>query len=370
MPKPYLCDFSPYKIHKIQHPDPSDMRPFSIDKLLRPNIKALEPYSSARHEYSGNARIYLDANESPFSASHLNRYPDPSHTALRSKISALKDVPPSQIFVSHGSDEAIDLLIRAFCEPARHSILICPPTYGMYQVLARIHNVDVLTVPLTADFQLDLKAITQAIQPTTRIIFLCSPNNPTGNLLNLSDITWLLHHFHGIVAIDEAYIDFAPASSLTQVLPNHPNLVVLQTFSKAWGLAAIRAGIAIATEAITDAFYRIKLPYNLSTLTQTSLLHALDTPDLTQRHIKSILLERQRLATALASHPAVLRVYHSDANFLLIRFHNHHHIYTHLLHHGIVVRDRSHLPHCQGCLRITIGTPDENDQLLKALECV
>ena len=346
------------------------MNPFSIDKLLRPNIKALEPYSSARHEYSGNARIYLDANENPYSDSQLNRYPDPAHTDLRSKISTLKGVPPEQIFLSHGSDEAIDLLIRAFCEPARHSILICPPTYGMYQVLARIHNVEVLTVPLTVDFQLDLQVIARAIRPTTRIIFLCSPNNPTGNLLTISDITWLLHHFHGIVVIDEAYIDFASAPSLTHLLPKHPNLVILQTFSKAWGLAAIRAGIAIAKEAITDAFYRIKLPYNLSSLTQTHLLSALDKAAITRHHIELILTERHRLTTALASHPAVLRVFPSEANFLLVRFHNHSHIYTHLLRWGIVVRDRSHLPLCEGCLRITIGTRDENDQLLKALECI
>lgn len=346
------------------------MKSFTIDHLLRPSIRTLTPYSSARDEYSGQAQIYLDANESPFSESRLNRYPDPDHTALRSKISSLKAVAPDQIFVSHGSDEAIDLLFRAFCDPGKHSVLICPPTYGMYEVLARIHNVEVLKVPLTEDFQLDRSGILQALQPDTRLIFLCSPNNPTGNLLSHDDITHLLSHFDGLVVIDEAYIDFSPSPGLSPHLSRYPNLVILQTFSKAWGLAALRIGIAIADPSITHVLYRIKLPYNLSSLTQAHLLQALDTPHITRSHIDIIHSERQRLATTLASHPEVIRVYPSDANFLLVRFHNPRHIYTHLLSQGIVVRDRSHLPLCEGCLRITIGTPDENDQLLNALTCI
>ncbi|GCD77245.1 histidinol-phosphate aminotransferase [Thermaurantimonas aggregans] len=340
---------------------------FDLDALLRPNIRQLKPYTSARDEFQGRARIYLDANENPFDDSPFHRYPDPHHTDLRQKISSLIDLPADHIFLGSGSDEAIDLLIRAFCTPGEHSILTCPPTYGMYEVQANIHDVGIQQVLLTPEFQLDEPAILQALRPFTRIIFLCSPNNPTGNLLSRTSIKRLLEAFHGIVVVDEAYVDFADQPGLTDLLTTQPNLVLLRTFSKAWGLAGLRVGMALANPSIINVLYRIKLPYNLSQAAQSYLYTALDSHKAINQRINLIRTERRRVAQQLSSLPNVLQVYPSDANFLLVRFIDPQSTYRHLLSNGIVVRDRSRQPLCEGCLRITIGTPAENDQLLQAL---
>lgn len=340
---------------------------FDLEALLRPNIRHLKPYTSARDEFQGRARIYLDANENPFDDTPFHRYPDPYHTDLRHKIAKLIDLPADHIFLGSGSDEAIDLLIRAFCNPGQHSILTCPPTYGMYEVQAHIHDVGVQKVLLTPDFQPDEPAILRALQPGTRLIFLCSPNNPTGNRLSRTSITRLLTAFHGIVIVDEAYIDFADEPGLADLIPTHPNLVILRTFSKAWGLAGLRTGMALADPALIRVLYRIKLPYNLSQAAQSYLYTALDRHKAIKQRIELIRTERRRVAHQLNQLPHVLKVHPSDANFLLVQFHDPQHTYRHLLSRGIVVRDRSNQPLCQGCLRITIGTPAENDQLLQAL---
>ncbi|MFN4299754.1 MAG: histidinol-phosphate transaminase [Thermaurantimonas sp.] len=340
---------------------------FDIEALLRPNIRHLKPYTSARDEFQGKAHIYLDANENPFDDTPFHRYPDPHHQDLRQKIASLIDLPPDHIFLGNGSDEAIDLLIRAFCTPGKHTVLTCPPTYGMYEVLAQTHGVDVQQVLLTPDFQLNEPAIRQAVRPSTRLIFLCSPNNPTGNLLSRPSIVRILTAFQGILVVDEAYIDFADAPGLTDLLSTHPNLVILRTFSKAWGLAGLRVGMALARPEIISVLYRIKLPYNLSQATQSYLYTALDRHREVQQHISLIRTERHRLSCALSSLPFVRQIHPSDANFLLVRFSDPQHTYRYLLSCGIVVRDRSRQPLCQGCLRITVGTPAENDQLIQAL---
>lgn len=343
---------------------------FNLNELLRENIKKLVPYSSARDEFKGHANIFLDANENSFGSplnKWYNRYPDPLQMKVKEKISAIKGVPPSQIFLGNGSDECIDLLIRAFCEPATDNIIICPPTYGMYEVSANINNVAIKKVPLTPAYQLDLVAIANAIDGNTKLIFLCSPNNPTGNSLHREDVEALLNNYWGLVVIDEAYINFSRFRSFIPELKEYPNLVVMQTLSKAWGLAALRIGMAFASGEIIDVLNRIKPPYNINQASQELALEALDRVDEVNVLIREIVAERQLLESKLPSLPVVRKVHPSDANFLLVQVTKPVDIYHYLLEKGIVVRDRSRVELCEGCLRITVGTPAENKMLLEAL---
>ncbi len=342
---------------------------FDPELLARENIRRLRPYSSARDEFTGAAEVYLDANENAFGSpieQQLNRYPDPLQRVLKAKIAESKGVNTEQIFLGNGSDEAIDLLFRIFCEPGRDACIICPPTYGMYKVAADINDVAVKEVPLTADFQLDIPEIRKAADRSTKLIFICSPNNPTGNSMDRADILRLTQGFDGIVVIDEAYIHFSPESSLLDEIDEHPNLVVLQTFSKAWGLAAARVGMAFADERVIKLFNRTKPPYNLSSLAQAAALDAMRNETQVNEWIGLITDQRVILADSLKRLNVVERVYPSDANFLLVKVADADSVYRFLLDEKIVVRDRSNITMCEGCLRITIGTPDENERLVEA----
>lgn len=343
---------------------------FSLDALIRPNIKKLVPYSSARDEFKGEASIYLDANENSLGSpltKWYNRYPDPMQWAVKEKLSIVKGVAPQHIFLGNGSDECIDVLIRAFCEPGIDNIVLVPPTYGMYEVSANINNVEIRKVPLTKDFQLDLEELEAAIDDHTKMVFLCSPNNPTGNSLNREDVEILLNNYFGIIVMDEAYINFSRQKSYVLELEDFPNLVVLQTLSKAWGLAALRVGMAIASVAIIDIMNKIKPPYNINQASQELVLKALDEVEQVNEMIRLLVKERSRLEAELPGIPVVLKVYPSDANFLLIKVTDAKEIYQYLLDAGIVVRDRSNVSLCEGCLRVTVGTEAENDALLHAL---
>lgn len=342
-----------------------------IDTLLRGNIKKLIPYSSARDEFKGEASILLDANENSFGSPlpfNYNRYPDPLQLKLKDKISQIKGVPSNNIFLGNGSDEAIDLLFRAFCEPGIDNVIIVPPTYGMYEVSANINDVAVQKVNLTPSFQLNIEGIAEAINKHTKIIFICSPNNPTGNSINRDDIETVLSNFNGLVVVDEAYINFARQKSFIQELLEYNNLVVLQTLSKAWGLAGLRIGMAFASEEIIHIFNKIKPPYNINQASQKLALEALDNIDEVNDWIKQSVKERELLTQALLKLPFVHHVYPSDANFLLIKTANPRGIYNHLVALGIIIRDRSSVILCEGCLRITVGTPLENKKLLAALQ--
>jgi histidinol-phosphate aminotransferase len=340
---------------------------FELEKLIRPNIRKLVPYSSARDEFTGEARIYLDANEnslgSPLPEAY-NRYPDPLQSRLKEKLSSIKGLPAENIFIGNGSDECIDVLIRAVCEPGIDNIIICPPTYGMYQVSASINDVEVRKVSLTADFQLDLPAIEEAIDGHTKMIFLCSPNNPTGNSLDREDIEVLLHNYFGLVVLDEAYVNFSRFRSFSTELPDHPQLVILQTMSKAWGLAGLRVGMAFAGKNIIDVMNKIKPPYNISSVTQQLVIDALDRVNEVNGMIREIVLQREVLARELASLPGVQHIYPSDANFLLVKVNDPGRIYRSMLERGIVLRDRSNVQLCEGALRITVGTAEENKELV------
>lgn len=338
-----------------------------IEKLVRPNILNLVPYSSARSEFKGHAGTFLDANENPFD-NGLNRYPDPLQEKLKAKISALKNIPAAQIFLGNGSDEAIDLLVRIFCTPGQDYIVTLPPTYGMYQVAADIAGVDVRQIPLTCDFQPDTEGILKVAGPKSKILFLCSPNNPSGNSFHPDILRRLTNAFPGIVVVDEAYIDFSEDPGMLPVLTEFPNLVILQTLSKAWGLAAIRLGMAFAAEPVIQLLNKVKPPYNLNLLTQEKALQAIQDPGHKQLMVQILLKERQRLADALAGFPFVQHVFPSDANFLLVKVDAPDTLYDFLTRHGIIVRNRSSVPLCEGCLRISIGTPEENTNLLEALQ--
>lgn len=338
-----------------------------INSLVRENVLKLKPYSSARDEFKGEASVYLDANENPY-PSPFNRYPDPLQWRVKEKLAQIKGVLPEQIFLGNGSDEAIDLLIRAFCEPNRDSILITEPTYGMYSVCAGVNAVKVQNVPLTKDYDIDLNAFPLAIDATTKIIFLCSPNNPTGNLLSRKSIIEILERFYGIVAIDEAYIDFTESPSFTQELASYPNLVILQTFSKAWGLAGLRLGMAFASAEIINILNKIKYPYNINIQTQQLALEALDNAFKKDIWVDEILTERTKLIENLKGLKIVQHVFPTDANFLLAKVDDAQATYQYLAQNGIIVRDRSRIALCAGCLRITIGTPEENKTLIKALQ--
>jgi len=343
---------------------------FDIDQLIRENIKNLKPYSSARDEFKGEARIYLDANENSLGSPlqrWYNRYPDPLQWKVKEKLSEIKGVPPENIFLGNGSDECIDLLFRAFCEPGIDNVIVCPPTYGMYEVSAGINNVQVKKVALTPAFQLDLAGIEAAIDDQTKMIFLCSPNNPTGNALDPADIEVLLNNYFGLVVIDEAYINFSSQRSAIADLADYPNLVILQTLSKAWGLAALRVGMAFAATNIIEIMNRIKPPYNINQVSQELVLQALEEVGQVNDMIREIVTQREWLAAALSDLPIVEGIYPSDANFLLVKVSEPGSIYQNLLQQGIVVRDRSQVILCEGCLRITVGTDRENRELVRAL---
>ena len=340
-----------------------------LNKLTRNNIQQMKPYSSARDEYKDLKKnmVFLDANENPFDSS-LNRYPDPQQTDLKSLISQQKKVPTNQILLGNGSDEVLDLIFRAFCEPNTDSILTLPPTYGMYDVLANLNAIDNIKVSLSSDFQLEVDAILAAIQPKTKLLFICSPNNPSGNTVDRRAIERILKFFEGLVIIDEAYIDFRNEVSWTQFLNAYPNLIVVQTLSKAYGLAGIRLGICYASKEIIAVLNKIKPPYNVNTLTQEAAVKALHNKDVVSDQIASILNERIRLKKALTAYSFIKKIYPSEANFFLIKVDDANKRYDELIKNGIVVRNRSSQLHCDNCLRITVGTPSENTQLLTLLK--
>ncbi|MDD4640406.1 MAG: histidinol-phosphate transaminase [Bacteroidales bacterium] len=340
-----------------------------LEQLLRKNILQLRPYSCARNEFQGQASVYLDANENPYNAPY-NRYPDPLQRELKDKIAAVKGLRPGQIFLGNGSDESIDVLFRAFCEPRADNVVAIEPTYGMYKVAADINDVTYREVLLDENFQMDAEKILAACDENTKLIFLCSPNNPTGNSLNREEILKLLDQFEGLLVLDEAYIDFASEPSMMSRLDEYPSLVVLQTFSKAWGSAAIRLGMALASESIVQALNKIKYPYNISLPTQQQAMKMLDAAPEVQEWVESILQERDRLSKALSELRLVKHIYPSDANFLLLRVSDANRLYAVLVEQGIIVRNRNNVSLCLGCLRITIGTTEENDILLQALKAM
>lgn len=350
---------------------------FNLDKLVRENIRSMTPYSTARHEYTGDAAIFLDANEnafgSPLSAAPgtqpaaYHRYPDPQQLQLKEMISAIKGVPVQHIFLGNGSDEAIDLLFRIFCEPGKDNVIIYPPTYGMYRVCAETNNVTVKEIPLLPGFQPDLEATEAAVDERTKLIFICSPNNPSGNSIDRGAVEMLLNNFDGLVVVDEAYINYSRQRTFIPELTEYPNLVVLQTFSKAWGMAGLRLGMAFAGEPVIQYLNKVKYPYNINTATQALAMEALGNLPLVNQWIKTTVEQREWLAAELVKLDMVKLVYPSDANFLLVKMENATGVYQYLSGSGIIVRDRSAVQLCEGCLRITIGTPGENKQLLQAL---
>jgi histidinol-phosphate aminotransferase len=346
---------------------------FNLDKLLRDNIRQLVPYSSARDDFQGEAKVFIDANENSLGSPltrWYNRYPDPHQWKLKEAIGRVKGIPPAHIFLGNGSDECIDLLFRAFCIPGMDNIIINPPTYGMYEVSARINDVEVRRAVLLDDFQLDLVHLETLVDAHTKLIWICSPNNPTANSMNRQDIEIVLNNFPGLVVIDEAYINFSRHRSFLQELADYPNLVVLQTMSKAWGLAGLRVGMAFASEAIIDVYNKVKPPYNIGQATQELALKALEEVGQVNEMIRLLVALREQLSRDLAELPVVLNVYPSDANFLLVRTTDARGIYEYLLRDGIVVRDRSKVELCEGCLRITVGTEQENAELLRALRAI
>jgi len=342
-----------------------------IKNLQRENIKTLRPYSTARDEYKGQASVFLDANENSFGSplpENFNRYPDPLQLDLKDALSKIKGVPIENTFLGNGSDEAIDLLFRAFCNPGKDNVIILPPTYGMYEVSANINDVEIRKVNLLPNFQLDLEGIAEAIDENTKLIFICSPNNPTGNSIVRTDIETILANFKGLVIIDEAYINFAKQHTFIQELTEYPHLVILQTFSKAWGLAGLRLGMAFASSIVIDILNKVKAPYNISQSTQDLALAALQNVGQVNEWIKVTVAERDLLSRKLLDLPMVKKVYPSDANFILVEVDNPGLIYNTLVDQGIIIRDRSKVTLCEGCLRITIGTQKENDLLLSALK--
>lgn len=341
-----------------------------IKDLQRENIKNLKPYSTARDEFKGQASVFLDANENSFGSplpANYNRYPDPLQLDVKEAISKIKGVPIENTFLGNGSDEAIDLLYRAFCNPGKDNVIILPPTYGMYEVSANINDVEIRKVDLLPNFQLDLEKIAEAIDANTKMIFICSPNNPTGNSINRVDIETILANFKGLVVIDEAYINFAKQKTFIQELTEYANLVILQTFSKAWGLAALRLGMAFSSRPVIDILNKVKPPYNINQATQDLALAALQNIQQVNDWIKITVAERERLSKLLANLPMVKKVYPSDANFILAHVDDALGTYNLLVDKGIIVRDRSKVSLCEGCLRITVGTVEENNELIKIL---
>ena len=341
---------------------------FDITKLLRPHLQHISSYSSARDEYTGKVGIFLDANENTITTNNFNRYPDPHQHAVKTLIAGIKEVAVDNIFLGNGSDEAIDLLIRAFCEPKNDNILLMPPTYGMYEVSANINNISVISVNLTSDFQLDLDNIFKNINANTKMIFVCSPNNPSGNLLKRAEINYILEKFRGIVVIDEAYADFSSETSFINDLEKYPNLVVLQTLSKAWGLANLRLGMAFASKEIIGILNKIKPPYNINGVTQQLVAESLAQENQKNEMVKQIISERNILENKLQNINFITKIYPSDANFLLVKMDNAQEVFDKLLLEKIIVRNRTKVVLCENCLRITVGTAQENEKLLLALK--
>ncbi len=341
-----------------------------INKLLRPHLRNLTPYSSARDEFQGTAEVYLDANENAFGSTSKDiyrRYPDPYQTELKSRIGEIKDIGIENIFLGNGSDEPIDLLIRAFCNPKTDKIMITPPTYGMYEVSANISDVEIVKVELSEDFMLDTTRILESIDENVKIIFLCSPNNPTGNSIDKRDIIEIVKKTQGLVVLDEAYIDFSPNRSLISELNNYPNLIILQTFSKAWGLAALRLGMAFANPEIIGILNMIKPPYNINGATQELALNAIENEKKMQEMVKYMIAQKKQLISSLIKISSVKKIYPSDANFVLAKVDRAHEIYLKLIDNKVIVRDRSNVALCRDCLRITIGTKEENLKLIESL---
>lgn len=346
---------------------------FDLNLLLRPHIAKLQPYTSARDEYTGTEGVFLDANENPFGSittQDFNRYPDPYQSQLKAKISEIKQVRPSQIFLGNGSDEAIDLLFRAFCRPGIDNVILLPPTYGMYEVSASINDIKIQKTPLTEDFQLQPDKILAKADAHSKILFICSPNNPSANKVKREAIIELLQHFNGLVVVDEAYIDFSDEPSFTTRLDEFPNLLVMQTFSKAWGLASLRLGMAFASESIIQILNKIKPPYNISGLTQETVLGAIQNLSKVKKMIEEILQERDFLTSELEKLSFVQKIHPSHANFLLVKIPNAGKVYDLLIEEKIIVRNRSKVLLCEDCLRITVGTRTENMSLLNALQKV
>lgn len=339
----------------------------NLDKLVRKNILNLKPYSSARDEFQGDASVFLDANENPFNPPY-NRYPDPLQRKLKEKIAAIKKVGVDQIFLGNGSDEPIDIVIRVFCEPSQDNIVAIDPTYGMYQVAADINNIEYRKVLLDEGFSLNADKLLAACDKHTKLIFLCSPNNPTGNYLNEKEIDKILDKFEGIVLLDEAYIDFSGKKGYLGKLSNYSNLIILHTFSKAWGLASIRLGMAFAAKEIVSLFNKVKYPYNINLLTQQYALEVLDQTEEKDDWVKCIIANKVMLIEELESVPSVREIYPSDANFFLIKVDDPYLIYDYLVENKIIVRNRATISLCAGCLRVTVGTQQENELLVKALK--
>ena len=338
-----------------------------LQELVRPNILRLTPYSCARNEFNGmNAHVFLDANENPYNA-NLNRYPDPLQEDLKKEIAKGKGVPAENIFLGNGSDEAIDLIYRIFCEPRVDNVVAIAPTYGMYEVCADINDVEYRPVLLDEDFQLDADKLLEACDAHTKVIWICSPNNPTGNLLERQQIEKVLTTFQGIVVIDEAYSDFAQERPFRYELANYPNIVVLNTFSKAWACAAIRLGMAFASNDIISLFNKVKYPYNVNLLTQEKAIEILHSPAKIQQWLSIITTERAHLLPAIGELPICQHIYPTDSNFFLVRVTDADDIYRYLVERGIIVRNRNRVALCGNCLRITVGTPQENCELLSAL---
>lgn len=339
-----------------------------LEKLVRKNILQMKAYSSARDEFTKTSQemLFIDANENPFPSGY-NRYPDPYARNLRAKLSEIKQIPEANIMLGNGSDELIDLLFRLFCEPQKDEVLVTPPTYGMYQVLAELNEIKLNKVPLNAKFQLETNAIIEAISCSTKMIFICSPNNPSGNLMSVQDIKSILKAFKGIVIIDEAYIDFAERSSFMRELNFFPNLVVIQTFSKAWAHAGIRLGMCFAQESIIQLLNKIKPPYNINQLTQEKALEVLEKASTYKIQVQIIVSEREILRAKLNEISWVEKIFPSDANFLLVKVDDANLRYQQLIDFGVVVRNRTKELHCENCLRLSVGTPDENIYLMDVI---
>lgn len=338
-----------------------------INELLRKNIVNLKPYSSARDEFSGSASVFLDANENPYDTGY-NRYPDPYQMEVKKRIAEIKGTQTNQIFLGNGSDEPIDLLFRAFCNPGVDNVVAIEPSYGMYTVSAGINDVEVKKVLLTENFELDSQKLLDTANEKTKLVFLCSPNNPSGNLLSKTEMINILSNLNGLVVVDEAYIDFAPGESLLSKLEKYPNLVILQTFSKAWGLAGIRLGMAFASPEIIGILNKIKYPYNINQLTQQRVMQSLQNAEQKEAWVKNIIDEREKLATELNKLPFVQKVYPSDANFLLVKMDGAREKFEYLMKEGVIVRDRSKVALCEGSLRITVGSTEENRELIEKLK--
>jgi histidinol-phosphate aminotransferase len=344
---------------------------FELNKLIRDNIKNLKPYSSARHEFVGNAAVSLDANENPYGSplpESFNRYPDPLQWQVKFQLARIKGVPAENIFVGNGSDEVIDLAFRIFCNPQKDNVIICPPTYGMFEVSANINDVNIKKVNLLPGFQLDVEGVLNAVDANTKILFICSPNNPTGNNMNREDVEVLLNNFPGIIIIDEAYINYSNQKTFIQELTEYPNLIVMQTLSKAWGLAALRLGLCYASMDIIDVFNKVKPPYNVNKASQQLAVDALANTAQVNDWIKEVVAQKEMLIRELAAFPFIGYIYPSDANFFLMKVKDADKLYKHLSDNGVIVRNRSKEVNCENCLRITIGTPDENQQLINLLK--